>query len=161
MADKNYNVFISHFGKDDRNVQKLKQRFIDKGYNVRNSSIDSTKHKGGKKPSDGVVRRLLRRHISWSGTFICLIGEKTHTRPWVNYEIRQAYLQGKKILGIYKHGCNNSVDLPEAFKKYGDACLGWNSIDKLGDLMDGKNSPFENPDGTLKSPTFTISRVKC
>ena len=159
--DNTHNIFISHFGKDDEHVQRLKQRFSDNGYSVRNFSIDSTKHKDGRVPPKKVVERLLRRQISWSGTFICLIGEKTHTRPWVNYEIRQAHLQGKQIVGIYKYGCNNSVDLPEAFKKYGGPCLGWNSLDKLGDIMNGKTVVPEKPDGTPRAPIHTIKRVQC
>lgn len=159
--DKTHNVFISHFGKDDDHVQRLKQRYIDKGFNVRNSSIDSTKHTDGRRPPDQVVRRLLRRQISWAGKFICLIGEKTHTRPWVNYEIRQAFLKGKEIVGIYKHGCNNSVRLPEAFKKYGGDLVGWNSIEKvLVPDSDGKRQ-WENPDSTISSPISKSIHSNC
>lgn len=158
---KKYNVFISHHGKDDDYVQKLKERLDNKGYQIRNGSIDSTKHKDGRIPSDQVVARLLRRGISWAGTFICLVGEDTHTRPWVNYEIRQAHLQGKRIVGIYAHG-SKDVELPEAYKKYGGPMLGWNSIDKLGEVIEGKNLPYEQPDSSApSSPIYTIKRVKC
>ncbi len=159
--DVTHNVFISHYGKDDDHVQSLKQRLKDRGYNIRNSSIDSTKHKDGRVPSDAVVQRLLRRGISWAGTFICLIGPETHTRWWVNYEIRQAHLQGKRIVGVYLHGSNNSVQLPEAFKKYGGTPIAWNSLNKLGDAMDGKEIPAENPDGTPRAPIYEVTRVKC
>ncbi len=158
--DKTHNVFISHHGKDDEHVQRLKQRLKDAGYNIRNSSIDSTKHRPIR-PSDAVIARYLRKGISWAGTFICLIGDKTHTRPWVNYEINNAHLQGKKIVGIFKHGCNNSVDLPEAFKKFGGPTIGWNSLDKLGDIMSGSNNPIENPDGTNREPIYNIVRIRC
>lgn len=158
--DKKHNVFISHHGKDDDYVQRLKQRLTDKGYNIRNSSIDSTKHRDVR-PSDAVIQRLLRKGINWAGTFICLIGKNTHTRPWVNYEIRQAYLQGKRIVGVYAHGSANNVELPEAFKKYGGPLLGWNSLDKLGDVMAGKNIPNEKPDGKPSSPIHKTPRVKC
>ncbi len=112
-------------------------------------------------PSDAVVARLLRRGISWAGTFICLIGEETHTRKWVNYEIRQAHLQGKQIVGVYLHGCSNAVQLPETFKKYGGALLGWNSLDKLGDAMAGKPIEAQRPDGNPAAPMYNIVRVKC
>jgi len=158
--DKTHNIFISHYGKDDKHVQRLKQRLKDDGYNIRNSSIDSTKYRPTQ-PSDAVIQRYLRKGISWAGTFICLIGEKTNTRPWVNYEIRQAHLQGKQIVGIYKHGCANSVQLPEAFKKYGGPTIGWNSLDKLGDIMSGKSIPMENPDCSSREPIYNIIRVTC
>lgn len=158
--DKKHNVFISHHGKDDDYVQRLKQRLHDKGYHIRNSSIDSTKHRDVR-PPDAVIGRLLRKGISWAGTFICLIGKDTHTRPWVNYEIRKAYLQGKRIVGIYAHGSANNVELPEAFKKYGGPVMGWNSLDKLGEVMDGKNIPYEKPDGKPSIPINKTPRVKC
>ncbi|MFM9985612.1 MAG: TIR domain-containing protein [Flavobacteriales bacterium] len=158
---KSNNIFISHYGEDDNHVQSLKQRLKDKGYDVRNFSIDSTNHKNGRKPSDAVVQRLLQMRIKWSSTFICLIGPETHTRKWVNYEIRLAHLQGKRIVGIYTHGSNNSVELPEAYKKYGSPPIGWNSLDKLGDIITGKNFPAENPDGSVSSPLFHRTKIKC
>lgn len=158
--DKTHNIFISHHGKDDEHVQRLKERLKGQGYNIRNSSIDSTKHRDVR-PSDAVIARLLRKGISWAGTFICLIGEETHKRPWVNYEIKQAHLQGKKIVGVYMHGCKDSVELPEAFKRYGGAALGWNSLDKLGAAMAGENLPSENPSGTSREPIYNIVRINC
>ncbi|MDO5980899.1 TIR domain-containing protein [Flavivirga spongiicola] len=158
--NKSHNVFISHHGKDDDKVQALKQRLNDRGYTIRNYSVDSTKHKDGRRPSDAVIQRHLRRQITWAGTFICLIGKDTHKRKWVNYEIRKAYLQGKKIVGIFTHG-NNNVELPEAFKKYGGPTMGWNSVDKLGEIMADKQFPVENPDGSPRTPNYEMAKVKC
>ena len=154
------NVFISHYGKDDEHVQRLKQRLKDNGNDIRNSSIDSTKYQDNR-PSDRVIARYLRKGISWAGTFICLIGEKTHGRAWVNYEIRQAYLQGKQIVGIYKHGCANSVKLPEAFKRYGGSTIGWNSLGKLGDIITGETVLAEAPLGNTREPIYNIIRIAC
>lgn len=111
MADQ-HNIFISHYGKDDEHVQSLKSRLKEQGYDVRNFSVDSTNHKDGRKPSDATVERLLRMRIRWSKTFICLIGPKTHTREWVNDEIKWAHEQGKKIIGIYMHGYKETAELP-------------------------------------------------
>lgn len=154
------NIFISHYGNDDDHVQGLKQRLKERGYDVRNSSIDSTKHQE-RIPADAVIRRYLKGAIKWAGTFICLIGEDTHKRPWVNYEITQAHLQGKKIVGIYKYGCKDNVELPEAYKRYGGSPIGWNSTDKLGEMLEGKNVPAETPSGSPSEPIYPIVRVKC
>lgn len=158
--NKTHNIFISHHGKDDRHVQRLKERLRDQGYTIRNSSVDSTKHRP-ERPSDPVIARYLRKGVSWAGTFICLIGRDTHSRAWVDYEIKQAHLQGKRIVGVYLHGCKNDVELPENFKKYGGTPLGWNSLDKLGDAMAGKPLPSENADGTPRNPIYPVTRVKC
>ncbi len=153
------NIFISHNGLDDAHVQSLKDRLRNQGFNVRNFSVDSTNHKDGRRPSDEVIRRLLSMRVKWSSTLICLIGPETHKSGWVNYEIRKAYLEGKPIVGIYTHGSKNSVELPEAFKKYGQSLIGWNSVEKLGEIVIGKNVPNENPDGTMAKPIHKLKRV--
>lgn len=157
---KNHNVFISHHGKDDEQVQRLKKRFADLGYTIRNYSVDSTKHKDGRRPSDAVIKRFLRRQISWASSVICLIGDETHKREWVDREIKMAHYQGKDIYGIYAFGSNNA-ELPEALKKYGGPTLGWNSLDKLGDMMDGKIFPAENPDGSPRTPQYGMKSISC
>jgi hypothetical protein len=160
MADQ-HNIFISHYGKDDDHLQSLKNRLKSKGFNVRNFSVDSTNHKDGRKPSDAVIERLLRMRINWSSTFICLIGPRTHTREWVNDEIKWAHEQGKKIIGIYTHGNKDKATLPDAFKEIEANAIGWNSIDKLGEIISGENFPYENPDGSIAMPLYPISRIKC
>lgn len=160
MVDQ-HNIFISHYGKDDEHLQSLKARLKDKGFNVRNFSVDSTNHKDGRKPSDAVVERLLKMRISWSSTFICLIGPKTHTREWVNDEIKWAHEQGKKIVGIYAHGYSGKAELPENLKEYASDIIGWNSTEKLGNIINGENIPFENPDGTPANPLFVRPNIKC
>ena len=152
------NIFISHYGKDDKHVQSLKERLASQGFNVRNFSIDSTNHKDGRKPSEAVIERLLKMRISWSSTFICLIGPRTHTRDWEDYEIQQAQKQNKRIVGIYSYG-NKDANLPEAFKDIEANVLGWNSVDKLGSIISGENFPYENPDTTPAAPLYTIQRI--
>lgn len=159
--EDSHNIFISHKGKDDEQVQNLKERLKAQGYDVRNFSVDSTNHKDGRRPSDAVIARLLRMRVSWSSTFICLIGPDTHTSKYVNDEIKYAHEQGKNIVGMYTYGSANNVVIPEAFKKYGGTPLGWNSVDKLGDAIEGKNIPAENPDGSNRQPIYTVTRVKC
>ena len=161
MGSQN-NVFISHYGKDDDNVQDLKKRLKDKGYDIRNSSIDSTKHENKKSSnSDQTIEKMLKEKIAWSGTFICLIGKRTHTRSWVDYEIDQAVSMGKKIIGVYKHGCAVDTKLPKNLEKYADSIIGWNSTDDLGNAIASDKASFENPDGTKSEPIHKIERVSC
>lgn len=157
---KTRNIFISHQGEDDDHVQGLKKRLTDKGNVIRNSSVDSTKHTANR-PSDETIKRTLKDGISWAGTFVCLIGEKTHESEWVDYEIKQAHLQGKTIVGVFLHGCKDDVELPKNLVKYGGPILGWNSLDKLEDAMDGKPLPSETPEGDKRKPVFSVERVKC
>ena len=158
---KTKNVFISHYHKNDPQLQNLKDRFAKKGYSLRNSSIDSTKHGTERRPSDAVVKRLLRIRINWAGTFICLIGDRTHTRPWVNHEIEQAAKMGKQIIGIYSHG-SQSADLPENFEKYGGLTFGWNSVDKMIDAIESdERYEWEDTNGNTSTPNYDLQTASC
>ncbi len=148
------NIFISHYGKDDNHVQSLKNRLKEQGNDVRNFSVDSTNHKDGRIPRKEVVERLLRMRIRWSSSVICLIGQKTHTRDWVDFEIEEAYKQGKRIVGVFAYGSKENAEVPEMLKKYASNIIGWNSIEKLSELITGKNIPVENPDGSIATPLY-------
>ena len=64
------NVFISHYGKDDEQIGKLKSLMGDRGYQLRNSSIDSTKP--NQASNEHYIKSLLRDRIRWAGTTIVL-----------------------------------------------------------------------------------------
>src|SRR5215208_3674062 len=110
MSSKNNrrHVFISHHHADDSEVDKLTSLLSRAGHDIRNSSIRAKPanrerlEKGLVRPE--VIRRLLRRKISWAGTVVVLIGKNTHTREWVNWEVEEANRQGKRIVGVYKRG---------------------------------------------------------
>lgn len=155
------NIFISHYEKDDVHVQALKIKLKDLGYNIRNFSVDSTKHKDGRRPTDAVIKRLLEMRISWSSTFICLIGPKTHTREWVDFEIAKAQEQNKRIVGLYTHGSAETAEIPDRLKTCASNIIGWNSIDKLGAIIEGANFPAENADGLLATPINPRTPIKC
>ena len=159
MANK-HNIFISHYGEDEASLDSLKQRLRDSGCDVRNSSVEKKDYRPYK-VTDATIARYLRRCIRWAGTFIVMIGEHTFERPWVNYEIRQAYLQGKNIVGIYMHGYKGKVELPEAYKRYGGSPIGWNSLDKLSGIIEGKVVPPESPDCSPSGPIYNIIHIVC
>lgn len=92
-----HNVFISHYGEDEPKLDDLKQRLSNIGCEVRNSSIEKKNYRDYK-VEDSTIAAELRDHINWAKTFIVLLGEHTYERPWVNYEIRYAARQGKKLL---------------------------------------------------------------
>jgi hypothetical protein len=159
--NKSKNVFISHYHKDDEHLQRLKNRFLEKGYQLKNSSIDSTKPDRGRL-SPKNIEKLLRYRIRWAGTFICLIGDRTHTRPWVNYEIEQAVRMGKQIIGVYAHGSMQNAYLPENFEKYGGQTFGWNSVDKMVDAIEtGKRYDWEDSDGNTRQAIRNLKTVSC
>lgn len=160
------NVFICHHSADVPKLRDLLDNLRSKGYDVRSSSLQEDKdnkvvHKG-KHVADATVARYIRRAIKWAGTFIVLIGEHTHERAWVNYEIRNAHFQGKKIIGVYKYGCAQTAELPEAYKRYGTSTIGWNSMDKLAGMIQGNVVPPELPDGTPTTKSiYPMIYIEC
>lgn len=160
------NVFICHHSADVPKLRDLLDNLRSKGYDVRSSSLQEDKdnkvvHKG-KHVADATVARYIRRAIKWAGIFIVLIGEHTHERAWVNYEIRNAHFQGKKIIGVYKYGCAQTAELPEAYKRYGTSPIGWNSMDKLAGMIQGNVVPPELPDGTPTTKSiYPMIYIEC
>lgn len=157
-----HNIFISHYGEHEKALDNMKARLRANGCDVRNSSVEKKKYRPYK-VKDATIARYLRLCIRWAKTFIVMIGEHTHERKWVNYEIREAARQGKTIVGVYMHGCKNDVKLPGAFKQYGGTTLGWNSIDKLIDVINGKMAVNEKPDGIpVTGPTsYPMIHIVC
>lgn len=155
---KTKNVFISHYGKDDEHVQQLKAKLAERGYTIKNSSIDSTKSNNASNPD--YIKRLIRLRIQWAGKFICLIGPETHTRPWVDWEKDQAIKKGKQLIGIFTHGSAQDATVPEKLENYRDQLVGW-SFDKIIDALDNNVPRSELPDGSSTPVYKKIHRVIC
>lgn len=150
MPDTIKNVFVSHHHKDDASVDGLANMLSGKNYQLRNSSIrvkpDNQSRLDQKKVSDKTIERLLRMKMRWASQVIVIIGKETHTRPWVDWEIKAAHQLGRPIIGVYENGLKEKVELPENLKKYATSIVGWRA-DSVIDSLEG-NSQFQNPDGT-------------
>ncbi|TYP94882.1 MTH538 TIR-like domain (DUF1863) [Fodinibius salinus] len=158
--DKTKNVFISHHSKDEENISKLKKLLRKQGYQIKNSSIDSSKP--NQATNKKYIRRLLRMRIQWAGTFICLVGPETHNRDWVNWEIDQAHKKDKQIVGVYLHGGTEN-DVPEGINLYGDSLVPWRSekiVDAIEDNLTGEEN-WCDPEGNPREPVNTITHLNC
>lgn len=156
-------VFISHHHADDSRVDQLTDLLTRAGNDVRNSSVrmkpaNQRRFDEGR-VSDETICRLLRMKISWATTVVVLVGQETHTRPWVNWEIEQAHKQGKKIVGVYERG-GTDVPLPKALEDYGTRVVAWNT-DSIVQAIEGDENPFESPDGSPREPVHSGKKVVC
>lgn len=149
---KEKNVFISHHSKDDAHIGKLKTLLLTRGYTIKNSSITT---RPNRIISNKVIQRLLRMRIHWAGTFICLIGKKTHTRSWVDWEIDEAHKKGKRIIGVSLYGNSNPI-LPSNFNKCDGILTTWNA-GKIVEALEG-NDP--NPITPTNVPAITVKTVR-
>ena len=161
--DERRHLFISHHHQDDSLVDKFTNLLGGKGWDVRNSSIrakpaNDERLKNGL-VKDAVLKRLLRMKISWSSTVVVLIGEKTHSRPWVNWEIDQAHAQGKAIVGVFEQG-GKDADIPKSLEKYASAIVGWNAK-SIQRVIDNGERFFESSDGSVRQPVNGSARTSC
>lgn len=150
MSDAIKNVFVSHHHKDDSSVDGLTGMLSGNGYHLRNSSIrvkpENQERLDKSQVSDRTIERLLRMKMRWAGQVIVVIGKETHTRPWVNWEIKIAHQLGKPIIGVYENGLRDQVEIPDNLKKYATSIIGWRS-ESVIDALNG-TSQFQNLDGT-------------
>ena len=154
MAKDLINVFVSHYHEDEDNIERMKDLLGD-DYSIRNYSVTSEKYNNASNKE--YIQSLLRPLINQASTFICLIGPNTHDSEWVNWEVEQAFKQGKRIIGVYLWGAKDS-DIPPALEDAADAMVGWNH-DTILDAINGNNI-FTNADGTVR-PNVGGSRVTC
>ena len=154
MAKDLINVFVSHYHEDEENIRRMKD-LLGEDYSIRNYSVTSEKYNNANNKE--YIQSLLRPLINQASTFICLIGPNTHDSEWVNWEVEQAFKQGKRIVGVYLWGTKDS-DIPPALEDAADAMVGWNH-DTILDAINGNNI-FTNADGSVR-PNVGGSRVTC
>lgn len=63
-----------------------------------------------KKKGDQAIQKWINDNMSYRSCVVVLIGEETASRPWVQYEIKKAWNDGKGLLGIHVHNlkCPNN-----------------------------------------------------
>ncbi|MEI5997850.1 TIR domain-containing protein [Paraburkholderia bengalensis] len=99
-------IFYSfHFDNDVMRVQQVRQMGVVEG----NEPVTPNKWEELKKGKSG-VEDWIDDNMKGKSCVIVLIGEKTAFRPWVQYEIKKAWADGKALLGIYIHNlkCPNN-----------------------------------------------------
>lgn len=145
------NIFVSHFHGDAHMIENLKGILRNNGLDMRDSSIYENKNPNNATNED-YIKSFIRPEIRWAGTVVVLIGKDTHTSDYVNWEIEYAAREGKRIVGVYLPGEDDS-ELPDAFNQYGDALRHWNGnsiIDAINgdDTWDGPSRNWETSHST-------------
>lgn len=147
------NVFVSHYHADSENIEGMNKLLKDRGMDVRDSSIYENKDKNNANNPE-YIKSLIRPQMIWAGTTVVLIGKETSKSDWVNWEIKYAAENDKRIVGVYLRGESDS-ELPQAFKEYGDSLVNWNSL-KIYDAINGTDY-WEGP----KRDPWNINRGTC
>lgn len=117
-------VFISHYGADrfevDAFIRNFSNVFIPKvlGANNNDNFFNSS-------DTNYVMQRIREVYLQDSTVTIVLIGACTHSRRYIDWEIKSSLRQGgftpNGLMGIVLPSRNNNAFLPERFQ------LNWNS----------------------------------
>jgi len=118
MSKTRRKVFISHYKGDRREVDEFIRNFgsvfIPKvlGANDNDDFINST-------DTDYVMRRIREKYLEDSTVTIALLGSCTHSRRYVDWEIKSSLRQGQYspngLMGIVLPSRNNTAVLPPRF----------------------------------------------
>jgi len=106
IDDKGMVSFLANQAKDDRFP------FVFRDYSV-------------KEPFEEKWKSHVRERISQTSAVIVGIGENTHESQAVDWEIREAHNQGKKVIGVRLQSSQNHR-IPPALTEYGDRVINWN-----------------------------------
>lgn len=93
-------IFYSfHFDNDVMRVQQVRNMGVVEGNEpVAPNTWEQVKGRG-----DPAVEKWIDDNMKYKSCVICLIGTDTHKRPWVDYEIKKVWKDGKGLLGIHIH----------------------------------------------------------
>lgn len=61
------------------------------------------------KKGDKAIEDWIEKHMRDKQCLVVLVGEKTAGRPWVKYEIKKAWKDGKGVVGIRIHGLKDAA----------------------------------------------------
>lgn len=117
-------VFYSFCNDDTMRTQQIRQiGAIDGSLPVSVNEWELVKRGG-----NSAIRKWIDNNMRYRSCIIVLVGEKTASLPWVQYEIKHAWETKKGLLGI----CIHNIKCPNAVRH------GYSSICKKGE------NPFMN-----------------
>lgn len=97
MAKKQ--IFYSfHFDNDVMRVQQIRNIGVIEG----NEPVSKNDWEEIRK-NDDAVKKWIDDNMKYKSCVVVLVGEETAKRPWVKYEIKKAWKDGKGLLGIHIH----------------------------------------------------------
>ena len=91
-------IFYSfHFKNDVMRVQQIRNiGALEENKPVSHQDWETVKGNG-----DKAIEKWINDNMNNRSCVVVLIGSETSTRPWVEYEIRKAWSEGRGVLGIH------------------------------------------------------------
>ncbi len=99
MATKRQIFYSFHYKNDVFRVQQIRNI----GALEDNKPVSVNDWETVKKGGDKAIEKWINDNMKYRSCIVVLVGEETYKRPWVKYEIKKAWEDGKGLLGIYIH----------------------------------------------------------
>jgi hypothetical protein len=96
---KRQTFYSFHYDNDVFRVQQIRNI----GALEDNKPVSANDWETVKKGGDKAIEKWIDDNMNYRSCVVVLIGEDTHKRPWVKYEIKKAWEDGKGLLGVYIH----------------------------------------------------------
>lgn len=113
------NVFISFHVEDEDQIRLLRYQSKDNHFGLRFRDYSV------KEPFDERWKKQCRERIEQTSALICMIGEDTWERKAVDWEVKEAHRQGKKIIGVRIHR-DSEHQVPQALIDENAPIVDWN-----------------------------------
>ncbi len=97
MAIKRQIFYSFHYGNDVFRVQQIRNI----GTLEDNKPVSVNDWETVKKGGDKAIEKWIDDNMKYRSCVVVLIGEETYKRPWVKYEMKKAWQDGKGLLGIH------------------------------------------------------------
>jgi hypothetical protein len=68
-----------------------------------NTPVSANEWETIKRSGDKAIANWIDTNMAYRSCVIVLVGSETSNRPWVKYEIKKAWEEGKGLFGIYIH----------------------------------------------------------
>jgi len=127
ITDYQRNVFISFDIDDIPRVSLLRSQAKDDRFpfTFRDYSV--------KEPFEEKWKTGVKERIEQTSAVIVAIGKNTHNSEAVDWEIREAHRQNKKVIGVRLHSSENHK-IPNTLLEHGDKVINWNTKDIAEEL---------------------------
>lgn len=148
-------VFYSfHYANDVMRVQQIRNIGMIEG----NTLVSPNEWEQVKRSGDRAIKKWIDDNMKYRSCVIVLIGSETASRPWVKYEIKKAWADGRGLMGIYIHNirdlrtgtCNKGRNPFAQFTLKGKnfanivPCYDPKAWDAYNDICDNLDSWIEN-----------------
>ena len=133
MAIKRQIFYSFHYDNDVFRVQQIRNI----GALEDNEPVSANNWEEVKKGKDPAIEKWINENMKNRTCVVVLIGEGTAQRPWVRYEIKKAWKDGKGILGIHIHNLKCAKTIKANPNSTGKCSKGSNPFDSF--TINGKD----------------------